>query len=210
MPSEGAAPFDETVIAYFKTIALGFENGNGTEVTRRWQSDVRIYLAGSVDAGIRQKVAQTLQGLNELIEININLSIVEDSTASNVYAYFGTANAYEQLFNDDLGNNAGYFTVFWSGDVINKARIFVAANGLTDAQETSLILEEFTQIMGLGKDAPIYSNSIFYETPSDPGFATEYSERDRAIINLLYRPEMSVGLDAFTVDNRLRIMLDEG
>ena len=210
MPSEGSAPFNETVIAYFKTIALGFEDGTASKVTRRWQSDVRIYLGGLVDEEIYQKVEQTVQGLNDLIEINVELSIVEDSTLSNVYAYFGSAAAYEFLFNENVGNNTGQFRVWWNNDIINKARIFVDLNRLNDTQQTSVILEEFTQMMGLGNDAAIYSNSIFYETASNPGFATEYSERDRAVINLLYRPEMGVGLNASTVDNLLRIMLDEG
>jgi len=210
MPSEGMPPFEESVISYFKTIALGFENGNASRVTRRWQSDVRIYLGGLVDEEIYQKVEKTVQGLNELIEIDVTLSIVEDSTLSNVYAYFGSATAYENLFNDNVGNNTGQFTVFWNNNIINKARIFVDLNRLNATQQTSVILEEFTQMLGLGNDAATYSNSIFYETATNPGFVTEYSERDRAIINLLYRPEMGVGLNAATVDNLLRILLEEG
>ena len=67
----------------------------------------------------------------------------------------------------------------------------------------SLIKKEITQSLGLGKDSPLYSGSIFFETTSDGGFSTSFSNLDREIIRLLYLPEIEVGRDERWVRSKL-------
>lgn len=139
----------------------------------------------------------TIAQLNELIEATTSIRIVTDTLQSNAYIYFGTASEFIDLFPDMSGlltNNVGYFNVWWNSNVINRARIFVDTQRINFQQQRSLIKEELTQSLGMGKDSPLYPTSIFYETATDGGFATEFSDLDREIIRLLYHPQMTVGL----------------
>ena len=38
--------YEINVIDYFKEIALGFEFGNASNITRKWNSDLRIFVGG--------------------------------------------------------------------------------------------------------------------------------------------------------------------
>ena len=39
--------YDLEVISYFKEIALGFEHGEVSEITRKWNSTMKIFIGGN-------------------------------------------------------------------------------------------------------------------------------------------------------------------
>ena len=43
----GLTAYDESVIEYFNEIALGFEFGSASEVTRKWKNDMKIFVGGT-------------------------------------------------------------------------------------------------------------------------------------------------------------------
>jgi hypothetical protein len=51
---EGISPnltaYNESVVRYFKEVALGFEFDNATEVTRRWEGNMNIFISGQPTA----------------------------------------------------------------------------------------------------------------------------------------------------------------
>lgn len=209
-PQTELSDFQLEVIDYFKEVALGFENGGVSEITRKWRSQMRIFIDGSASAENITKVEQTVENINELASDGFSIEIVGNQSTSNCYLFFGTAREFEQLFPEtSIGSNFGNFYVWWQSNNINRARLFVDTDRANSEQQKSLILEEITQALGIGKDSPRYSNSIFYETSNDGGFATEYAEIDKEVIRLLYHPNMSVGLNAQQVDIRLRSILRE-
>ena len=107
-------------------------------------------------------------------------------------------------FAGNLNGNFGIFYVWWNqSQEINLAMIWVKTNGTKLNQQVSLIKKEITQSLGLGKDSPLYSGSIFFETTSDGGFSTSFSNLDREIIRLLYLPEIEVGRDERWVRSKL-------
>lgn len=205
--------FQQQALNYFGDIALGFESGNASEITRRWQSEMRLFVGGNPSNEITDDLNSTISQLNALIEPTASIRIVTDTLQSNAYIYFGTATEYIALFPEMDGlltNNVGFFNVWWNGDIINRARIFVDTDRINFQQQRSLIKEEVTQSLGLGKDSPLYPTSIFYETATNGGFATEFSDLDREVIRLLYHSRMTIGLnDAQSRSVITNIYLDE-
>lgn len=67
-----------------------------------------------------------------------------------------------------------------------------------ETEQKHLLREELTQSLGLGKDSPWYSDSIFQQTFSTK--TTEYAEIDKELIRLLYHPDMAIGLNKVQVD----------
>ena len=110
-------------------------------------------------------------------------------------------------FRVTTGSNVGVFNIQYEANVINKARIFVNTTVTNLGQQESLILEEITQSLGLGRDSPRIRNSIFFETSTDGGFATEYADIDKELIRLLYHPDMTVGLNENEVNSALFLIL---
>lgn len=208
---EPISSYNESVIQYFKSVALGFEYGISTNITRKWLTPMKIFVGGDKDnAVLLQDLTSTITEINSLVTDGFSIEITTDSAASNCYIFFGSKEEFIDMFPDassTMGNNLALFNVWWDADVLNRARIFVDVTTTTATQQKSLILEEVTQSLGFGRDSPKYPESIFFETEFDGGFATEYADRDRDLIRLLYHPQMSIGLSASAVDVVLRTIL---
>ena len=54
--------YDLEVISYFKDIALGFEYGTSSEITRKWCSDLKIFVGGDISNDFRSIVFGSLHG----------------------------------------------------------------------------------------------------------------------------------------------------
>jgi hypothetical protein len=44
LPESEFSEYEINVIDYFKDVALGFEFGNASRITRKWNSEVNIYI----------------------------------------------------------------------------------------------------------------------------------------------------------------------
>lgn len=208
VPEYELSEYELEVVNYFKEVALGFEYGGATEITRKWGAPMKIYIDGNPSLSIIEKVEHTVNSINQFASDGFSIEIVNDTNLSNCYLFFGAVSDFVEKFPDaEIGSNYAIFNVWWNNNTINKGRIFIDTNRPNLIQQESLVLEEITQALGFGNDSPRYSNSIFYETPSDGGFATEYSELDKELIRLLYHPDMRVGLNENEVDKVLRHIL---
>ncbi len=199
--------FQTEALNYFDDVALGFEGGNTSEVTRRWESPIVLYVGGNFTQRQYNELIEVVSELNELITPTSSISITSDLSQNNSYLHLGSADSFIDLFPSMeglLNRNVGYFNVWWSDDILNESRIFVDNDRTEFEEQRSLIREELAQSLGLGKDSPLYPNSVFYETSDDGGYAPSFSDLDREIIRLLYHPDMSVGLDFTSARNTIR------
>ena len=113
----------------------------------------------------------------------------------NVNFYVTTASRFETIDPLYESGNDGFFILNYS-DVSQKmtaGRCF-CNSASSDTVRKSIIREEMAQVLGLGKDSETHDTSIFYETDSDPGHATSFSEIDKAIIKMLYDPRLKYGM----------------
>lgn len=203
----------ELAITYFKEVALGFEFGNAPEITRKWDDDVKIFLGGERPEGLLRELDAVIEDLNGLIaEGDIEISITPDTLEANVYMFIGTAADFVNIYPPAASNIDGNFGLFytWFSNLTNtftRAYVFVDTVRPEPLNQRHLLREELTQIFGFGKDSPRFQDSIFQSRYS--GVATEYNQYDKAVIQMLYHPSVSPGLNSLMVDSRLRDIVAE-
>ena len=199
------------LISYFKSIALGFEFGGVSEITRRWETGLNIFIGGSPSDELLSELKRIKSEINDLTSTGFAISIVNDSLTSNYYIFFGNGQEYANIFPSETNyveNNWGLFGVFWNGlNQINYGHMYVDIVRANPQEQKHLLREEFTQSLGLAKDSYLYNNSIFQ---SEWTLTSEYSQIDRDLIRLLYHSEMEIGLNSIQVEQRLtNILLKE-
>lgn len=209
--------FNKTVISYFKEITLGSEFDKSAPITKKWVSNIDIFIIGDENPELIAELNDVINELNLLISASkIKISIVNTRPSANVIVYFESSFNYGNRFPERrkfLDANAGlFFFKNNSENEITSAEIFVDTQKGTVINQRSLIREEFTQALGFGNDSPRYQDSIFFEDPiNDRANRTnrniEYSRLDKTIIKLLYDPRVNTGLDAKEVSQVLEVIL---
>jgi hypothetical protein len=196
------------VIEYFKDIALGFEFGGASAITRKWPNDLRIYVSGDASAEILAELDTIILEINELATDGFEIELVSDSLASNCHIFFGDAATYADQYpevTNQVNVNWGLFYVYWnSQDQFTRGHMYVDITRANLVEQKHLLREELTQSLGLAQDSPQYQESIFQINWTT---TTEYAPIDRELIRLLYHPLMQIGLDDAEVDQQLRNIL---
>ena len=90
--------YDLEVISYFKEIALGFEFGSSSKITRKWCSDLKIFIGGETNSLLLDELNKIMDEISSLTTDNFNMEIVSDSSLSNYYIFFGKGEDYAKLF----------------------------------------------------------------------------------------------------------------
>ena len=192
------------VINYFKDIALGFEFGTASAITRKWKSPLKIFVGGKDSPALNLELNRIKDEINNLAKDGFKISIVNDSIASNYYIFLGSGQEYAQIYPNLVNyveNNWGLFNIYWSSDnVLNYGHMYVDIQRANAQEQMHLLREELTQSLGLGKDSEKYPNSIFQSSWTQ---TTEYLPIDREVIRLLYHPEMKIGLNDIAVEELL-------
>ena len=189
------------VIDFFKQVALGAEYGTSAKVTKKWNSPMRLYLAGETHEVLTQELDDIIESINSLMEADFYIERVNDSIDSNFYVYLGQAEDYARRFpytRELLETNDGLVTVLLNEKhQITKGEVFVDLYRTSLAEQRHLLREEITQGLGLLNDVPYYPTSIFYR---DHSVITEFMRNDKEVIRLLYHPQMASGLNEEAVD----------
>ncbi|PHN07859.1 DUF2927 domain-containing protein [Flavilitoribacter nigricans] len=206
-PSELTA-YELEVIDYFKEIALGFEFGGASEITRKWRDTMKIYVGGSPSSDLLNELEEIRTEINSLVSDGFAMEVVADSAQSNFYIFLGSADEYVERYPSQAGNvtsNWGLFNVFWNGSSeINRGHMYVDLDRADPPAQRHLLREELTQSLGLAKDSDRYTESIFQASWTT---TNEYAMIDRDLIRLLYHPDMPIGLDEMQTDAVLRDIL---
>ena len=191
----GLTSYDEDVIEYFCEIALGMEFGGAPEVTRKWKTEMRIFVGGVKAPALLEALNDIIDEINTLATDGFSIDIVPDSLDMNYYLFFGPGDQYGKMYPSQAGlvkNNWGLFNIFWnSSNQIYSGSMYVDIDRANDIEQKHLLREELTQSLGLGKDSGRYPDSIFQMAWTT---SLTYADIDRDIIRLLYHPEMETGL----------------
>lgn len=198
------------VTDYFAEVALGFEFGSASRVTRKWNNEIKIFIGGEKSTEMLDELDRILTELEEL-STEFSFSITADTSQSNYYIFFGSGSSFAARFppaQQHVATNWGLFYVYFNAsNEIHGAAMYVDTERATQAEARKhLLREEFTQSLGLARDSDRYPQSIFYAPWTT---VTEYSPIDRDLIRLLYHPSMPTGLDETAVRNLLKDLLIE-
>ncbi len=210
-PKSELTTYQSDVISYFKEIALGLEFGGASKITRKRTSTMRIFVGGTPDSEHFGELEKIKNEINSLATDGFSIEIISDSTQSNFYIFFGSGDAYGEIFpslNNLIDSNWGLFSIFWNNNSeITTGYMYVDIERANPAAQKHLLREELTQSLGLAKDSFLYQTSIFQQ---DWTTTNEYVDIDKDLIRLLYHPDMSVGLNSSQVDDVLTdILLSE-
>jgi len=196
--------YDFEVIDYFKEISLGFEFGEASKITRRWQQDMRIYIGGDPGSELLNEFKRIKTEINTLVSTDFRIEEVNDSLAANYYMFFGSKNQFDKIYpehRDLTEDNWGLFSMSWGASQnLSKGRMYVDTERANMVEQKHLLREEFTQSLGLARDSETYPESIFQSSWTT---TNEYSELDKDLIRLLYHPLMRSGLNDFQVEELL-------
>ncbi|MEB3830929.1 DUF2927 domain-containing protein [Phormidium sp. CCY1219] len=174
-------------IDYFLEVALGSEFGNNDPQIKKWVEPLRIKVHGSPTPEDRRILRTVMQELNALTNIDWRF----DSTNPNVDIYFVPESEFHQYEPNYVPVSYGFFWTWWKNYEISQARILISTTEINQRERAHIIREELTQSLGLMRDSYRFSDSIFFQGWTD---VTEYSELDKAVISLLYRPEVRPGM----------------
>ncbi|MEO9484103.1 MAG: DUF2927 domain-containing protein [Ekhidna sp.] len=207
--SVNLSTYDLSVIDYFKEVALGFEFGNATRVTRRWKNDMNVFVGGSPTPELLTELDVIISEINELSTTDFQIELVSDTLQSNYYIYFGSGDSYAEIFpslSNLISSNFGLFSVFWNGsNQLFTGYMYVDIFRANETEQKHLLREELTQSLGLARDSHLYSESIFQQSFSTK--VTEYAQIDKDLIRLLYHPQMGIGFNESQTDGILRRIL---
>ena len=208
LPGFILSEYEIDVIDYFKDIALGFEFGNTSNITRKWNSEMKVFIGGEPSFELLAEFEKIRTEINELKTDGFNVTVVDDSLQSNYYIFFGSGTKYAEMFPDEanlVNSNWGLFYLLWNGqNQFYSGHMYVDIIRANSIEQKHLLREEFTQSLGFARDSQLYMESIFQ---SDWTTTIEYAPIDQDLIRLLYHPKMSVGLNELEVDNALREIL---
>jgi hypothetical protein len=199
----------KSVLTYFQEVALGFEFGNTSAVTRKWSTDMKVFVAGDASAESMKELKKIVNEINSLVNDGFKITLVSKKEDSNLLLFFGGKSAYANIFPKEaplLKGSSGLCTISWnSRNQIVNGHIFIKNENISSHEQRHVIREELTQALGFGKDSPRYMESIFQSSFTTP---TEYSAIDKELIKLLYHPQMSPGLLSAEVESVIaRILL---
>ena len=196
------------VIDYFNMIALGSEFGPDIPILRRWSQPMRIHIKGNPSSYHIEEVKNVVNDIRSIAHENFRIELVEDQGLANMFIFFGSQKDYLLHFPDAskyLNDNDGFFMTYHDKDFNTySGHVFINIERNHSKIHRHITREELTQALGLGNDIPYYSNSIFFESPSD---VTSYSKLDKEVIRLLYHPKLVSGLGKQSVENILKKLL---
>lgn len=194
--------FTPEQIKYFLEIAMGSEFGGSTATIKKWQGNVRIKVIGSPTTEDLNTLRSVISEINSLTNGQANLSL--DDKNPNLKLYFVPESSFKRYEPNYQPINFGYFWARLNGDTIYSANVLITTVNVTQKERSHLIREELTQVLGLMKDSWRYKDSIFYQGWTE---TTEFTASDRALIKMLYQPDIRPGMrrnQVASVLNRLQ------
>ncbi len=179
-------------IKFFLEVALD-ENDEEEEhpTLSKWTKDIRIALLGDPTPEDRNSVQQIINELNPLVrDINISISDV----APNVFMYFVHEDEYHfyEPHASDRYNEYQAWIYFDFGGGVEEVNILLPSDtDTTDYYRPPMIRATLSTALGFLGLSWLYPESIFYRYEN---LRTSFAPIDRTAIELMYLPELHVGM----------------
>ena len=200
--------FGLQTVEYFQDIALGFDNGETGEITRKWRETIKIHIEGPISDSLRSELTTVLADIHELITGDFEIVLAESMEEANFILFLGSLADYWGTFPEIAALQLDGPGIFWvmadSENYLESGHMLVDISVTDIAEQRHLIREGITRSLGLGRASDQYDDSIFQ---SERTLTTSFSALDRELIRLLYHTDLSVGLNETGVEAVLRLIL---
>ena len=117
----GLTAYNESVVSYFKEVALGFEFGNESKITRRWEGNMKLFIGGKPTPALLAETNRIVNEINDLAANEFKVEVVGDSLQSNFYIFFGAGVSYATIFpaqSSFVASNWGLFSVSYTSSSV--------------------------------------------------------------------------------------------
>ncbi len=167
----------------------------------RWEQTLKYYVRGNpTNADI-----QTLE--NHICDLQLRvpnlpriLRVYSIGEANVIISFVKLAEMSRYVTGYNEGN-WGYVHWNFNGSYqITRMEVGIATDVTNQRQRNHLIMEEFTQGLGVQDDLDYFSDSIYYRPWTE---IQQPSEVDWQILNLLYSPKVKAGMTSSQVYNAL-------
>jgi hypothetical protein len=191
-PSPAVSPgtADER-IAYFCEVALNSEYGGGSAdgIVKRWEEPIRVEVRGKYTKKDYSTLVSHIKTLNAM---GCLPPITMVKSGGNCIVSFVKLKEMPETVPGYVEGNWGFISIAWDEDYrVYEGNIGIATDVTSQKQRSHLILEEFTQGLGLLNDSPKYPDSIFQSEWTE---VQELSALDYQVIALLYNPALKTGM----------------
>ncbi len=199
-PQDLKQKYSVEAINYFYETVFYEDNVGRHEFGRKWNQDLYFYVNGDFSKNDLDNVSSAISYLDSLA-LPINFYTASDSSSANVSVYYGNYSYLEERMG--LKNRkyepfvgiaytpGGNSAIEWTKvGFANDARKYKRICKQDSAKlRYRVVLEEFTQMLGVSGDSFHYPNSIFFE---GGGIRLNFSDIDKEVIKLLYEPSIPV------------------
>lgn len=195
----------EDVILYFNEVCLDaeFSDSGNPSLLQKWDSPIHYRIQGSPTETDLEVLDRFTQWLNTM-EGFPGIHPTDDPIAANLNIHFCTQAEMVSL----LGENFQYMdggVTFWYMDNRIYDAIICLRSDLSQEVRNSVILEELYNGLGPVQDTSLRPDSIIYAGYSEPQNLTPI---DRLLLQLLYHPKLSCGMDAEACAQVIRQLYD--
>jgi len=189
-PTPVPVEYDE-VIPYFCEIALYSEYGGGSTngIVKRWEEPIKVEIRGGYT---KQDYDFLLDHIDALNAMGCIPSIAVVKSGGNYIVSFVPLKKIPRVVPGYVEGNWGFFCINWDDRYkIHEVHVGIATDVTNQLQRNHLILEEFTQGLGLLNDSPRFTDSIFQAEWTE---IQELSKLDYQLIAMLYNPLLEPGM----------------
>lgn len=196
--------FVKSALEYFPAIAGRAEyDDQGDHMVRKWEAEsMTVKIEGDPTEEDVAAVKHVIAWLNDIPGVP-EIKLVEDEKADTDSKFiFKPFKELQKTLGYDT-RDWGIFFTWWESDtnpVINRSTIGISTDVTDQPARTHLIHEEFIQSFGLMSDSFVYPDSIFQQ---DWTTVPHPNQMDALITEMLYRPEVKVGM---TMDEAVKVL----
>lgn len=178
------------------------------DLNLKWKKEIKLFLDGAITTDYEGMVNSTLATFNSFFSDGMKITLVNTLGESNVHLYYGSKNEiinlWPDIYNAIDDSTVGYGSSSWSSDspqgekIIDLGRIWVDQN-----TGMPLFSHELGHVLGLGHSSQKYcDSSIMCSIP-----AQEFSSFDKAMIQILYHPQIKSGASFEEMEPIIRELL---
>ncbi len=178
----------DKIAYYFNDVCFGNEYGSAKDKITKWQDPIMLYIDGVATMTDYEVLTDFLDYLNNIDGFPGIMQIYDKAQANLVVHFYGL----EQFRNEvEVQDADGFATFNFQTDtgIITDGNIYIRTD-ISQADRSSIILEEIYQILGPTKDTLVRKDSIIYQR----GNAAALSKEDKSIISMLYNSHITPGM----------------
>ena len=177
----------------FKQAAFKSEYETEEEPLRRWTEPIRVWVGGDMIDEDEKTLDNLIAQLNERVENLPPINRTYRKEEANITVVFGPLAELHEYTSGYVEGNWSFENYYWNNEQeMIESRIAIAFAVTNQRDRNHLLMEMLVRALGLTNNIDTDSDSILYQ---DWTTTQALSDLDWELLNLLYNPRLSPGID---------------